>query len=231
VRTCKDQSVNGARGEVPGRADVMSETTQPSGQPRRKSLRNRVGSPSSVYEQAIDRALLSPVRVASAAEGKALLASDDRSEAVADRVQRAVVFAVPVLRIVAKGARFTRVPWVLVTSTAVSIGTVVHAGVRELQVLGSLLAHRIEAATARPADPALVKKLAVELYLTPKKQPDLSDRRLRLRRCIRRWLVRGAFGRGTGKAAHNALDAAERLDVDPLVARWAELGGTSSPGS
>jgi len=69
-----------------------------------------------------------------------------------------------------------------------------------------------------------VKKLTVELYLAPKRVPDLSDRRLRLHRLLRRWVFRGAIGRKTGKAATKALKAAERLDVGPLITRWAELG-------
>jgi hypothetical protein len=104
-----------------------------------------------------------------------------------------------------------------------------------VQVLGSLVAHRVEEATGQPADAALVKKLTVELYLAPDSAPDLSDRRLRLGRLMTRWLFRGAFGRDTGKAATKALDATERLDVPTLVTRWAEHGisaqPTAAPGS
>ena len=112
----------------------------------------------------------------------------------------------------------------LLGTTAVSTGLTVRTGAREVQVLGSLLAHRIEETTGQPADPALVKKLTVELYLAPKRAPELSDRRLRLHRLVKRWVFRGAIGRKTGKAATKALEAAERLDVGPLIARWSELG-------
>ena len=183
---------------------------------------------SALYERAIDRMLTASERVMSAAEGKALLASKEGTEAVAGHLQRVVVLAAPVVRTVAKGARFTRVPWVLLGTTAVSTGLTLNTGVREVQVLGSLLAHRIEETTGQPADPGLVKKLTVELYLAPKRVPELSDRRLRLHRLIKRWLLRGVFGRKTGKAATKALEAAERLDVGPLIARWAELGTPSS---
>ena len=141
------------------------------------------------------------------------------------------MLAAPVVRTVARGARFTRVPWVLLGTTAVSTGLTLHTGVREVQVLGALLAHRIEEATGQPADPALVKKLTVELYLAPKRVPELSDSRLRLHRLIRRWFFRGAIGRKTGKAATKALEAAERLDVGLLIARWAELGTPSLPSA
>jgi len=78
-------------------------------------------------------------------------------------------------------------------------------------VLAAFLAHRLEEASGESADPALVKKLAVELYLEPKRAPDLENGRLRLRRLTRRWFVRGAFGRGTEKHARRALDAAGNL--------------------
>ena len=93
------------------------------------------------------------------------------------------------------------------------------AGVREVRVLGSLVAHRLELATGRPADPALVKQLTLELYLSPRRTPSL-DGGLPLGRLVRRWLFRGAIGKDTRRAADKALDAAERLDVVTLESRW-----------
>jgi hypothetical protein len=179
-----------------------------------------VDAVASLYDHALDRVLVSPVRVTSAAEGRRRLAEDDDTEALADNVQRVVVVATPVVRTFVRSARLTRVPWVLVASSATSIAVSVRAGVREVQVLGSLVAHRIERETGLPADPALVKKLTVELYLAPKKAPDLRDRRLRIPRLVRRWVVSGALGLGTSKAAPRALDAAERLDVQAALRRW-----------
>src|SRR3954469_11871189 len=171
-------------------------------------------------DHAIDRVLLTGARVSSAAEGKRLLAGEAEIEARSDKIQRVVVAAVPVVRVVARGARFTRVPWVMVASSAVSIGVAVRVGVRELQVLASLVAHRLEQGGDAPADPALVKKLAVDLYLSPKHAPDLADDRLRLIRLSRKWVLSGAFSRNTSKQAAKALDAAERLDAAALAARW-----------
>jgi hypothetical protein len=165
--------------------------------------------------------LTSSERVTSAEEARALLSASESSEAVADRLQKLVVLTVPALRMAARGARFTKIPWVVLGSTVFTTGLTYRTGLREVQVLGSLIAHRIEEATGQPADPALVKKLAVELYLAPRKRPDLSDRRLRLRRLMRRWMFRGALGRETGKAATKALDAADRLDVRWAIDRWA----------
>ena len=172
---------------------------------------------SSLYENAIDRLLLTPERVRSAAEGKKLLAGDDETEVMADQVQRVVVLAVPVVRTLARGARFTRVPWVLVATTAFSIASTLRAGVREVQVIGSLIAHRLEQETGKPAPPRLVKRLALELYLTPRRTPSTTDSPLPLRRLLQRWLFKGAFGRDTRRAASKALDAAERLDVSSYV--------------
>jgi hypothetical protein len=166
----------------------------------------------------IDRVLLSDERVTSATEAKRLLAGQAETEAVADKVQRVVTLAVPVVRVLARGARFTRVPWVMIASSSVSIAMAVRAGVRELQLLSSLVAFRLEQSGER-ADPALVKKLAIDLYLHPKRAPDLDDDKLRLVRLTRKWVVGGALGRKTSKRATRAFEAAERLDAGTLALR------------
>ena len=177
-----------------------------------------VRAAANLLDDLVDRLLRSDERVTSAAYGKLLIAADDDMEDVADRVQRFVAVATPAVRILARGARFTRVPWVLVASTAVSLTTTVRAGVREVRVLGSLVAYRLEQATGKPADPALVKKLAVELYLAPKREPVVATLDLPLARLARKWLLRGVVGRDTRKSAEKALDAAERLDLDRVLA-------------
>ena len=169
---------------------------------------------------AVARVLLSDDRVTSAAEGRQRLAGQEGSEELADKVQRVVVLATPVVRMAARGAKFTRVPWAMVASSSVSVGIAVRTGVREIQVLSSLVAHRIEEATGAPADPRLVEKVAIDLYLAPKRKPDLTDDRLRLVRLTRKWVLLGAFGRSTSKRAGKALDAAEGLDGGDLAARW-----------
>jgi hypothetical protein len=134
---------------------------------------------------AVDRVLLSDDRVTSAADGERRLSGQTGTEELADKVQRVVVLATPVVRIAARGAKFTRLPWALVASSSVSVGIAVRTGVREIQVLSSLVAYRIEEATGAPADPRLVEKVAVDLYLDPKRKPDLTDDRLRLVRLTR----------------------------------------------
>jgi len=171
-----------------------------------------------LLDDLVDRLLRSDERVTSAAQGKLLLTADDGMEDVANRVQSFVAVATPAVRILARGARFTRVPWVLVASTAVSTTTTVIAGVREVRVIGSLLAYRLEQATGAPADPALVKKLAVELYLAPKREPSGATLDLPLAQLARKWLLRGVFGRDNRKTAEKALSAAEQLDLGRVLA-------------
>jgi hypothetical protein len=174
----------------------------------------------SLADTAVDRVLLSEKRVTSAAEGKRLLAGAPDTEAMADKIQRVVVLATPVVRALARGAKFTRLPWVMIASSSVTVGLTVRTGVRELQVLASLVAHRLEQATGTPSDPRLVEKIAIDLYLNPKRVPDPTDNRLRVVRLTRKWLLLGAFGRKTSKRAAKALDAAEKLDAKEIASRW-----------
>jgi hypothetical protein len=179
-----------------------------------------VSAAGTLLDDLLDRLLHTDERVTTAAQGKRLIAADDGMEDVTDRVQRFVAIAIPAVRVLARGARFTRVPWVLVASTAVSLTTTLRAGVRELRVLGSLLAHRLEQASGAPPDPALVTKLAVELYLAPTRRPDVARLDLPLAQLARKWLLRGIFGRDTRRAAERALDAAEQLDLDRVLETW-----------
>jgi hypothetical protein len=183
-----------------------------------------------LVKAAVDRVLLSDDRVTSAADGKRRLAGQTETEELADKVQRVVVLATPIVRTLGRGAKFTRLPWAMLASSSVSVAIAVRAGVREIQVLSSLVAYRIEQATGRPADPRLVEKVAVDLYLDPKRKPDLTDDRLRLVRLTRKWVLLGAFGRTTSKRAGKALEAAEKLDGSDLDARWSVLRDAVVPG-
>jgi hypothetical protein len=172
-----------------------------------------------VVQQAFERLLSSEIRVTSAADAKRLLADNEDTEELTDAIQRFVAIATPVVRIALRGARFTRVPWVLVASSAISIGVTVRNGVRELQAIAALLAYRFEQATGAPPDPALLQKLTLELYLRPRRTPDMSDFGLPLAQLARRWIVSGAFGRNTRRKTERALDAAERLDLASIAGR------------
>jgi hypothetical protein len=183
---------------------------------------------SDLLNRAIDQVLLADERVASAAEARQLLKRDEQAEALAGDIQRVVALAVPVVRRLARGARVMKVPWVFVASTTLSMGIAVRSGVNEIQALSSLIAHQLEQATGEPADPALVKKLAVDIYLHPRRTPKLDDDRLRIVRLTRKWLLGGAFGRKTQRRASRALDAAERIDAAALASEWNSARETRS---
>ena len=74
-------------------------------------------------------------------------------------------------------------------------------------------------------DPALVKKVAVDLYLHPKRKLRPADDKLHVVRLTRKWLLGGIFGRKTEKRAKRALAAAERLDAALLAASWKAVRG------
>jgi hypothetical protein len=186
----------------------------------RRASGTLVRAVSDLVGKAVDHVLLGDERVGSAAEARQLLRQDEQVDAVAGEIQRVVALAVPVLVRLARGARLTRVPWVLVASGTLSIGIAVRRGVKEIQALSSLIAHRLEQATGAPADPALVKKLAVDLYLHPRRTPNLNNDRLRIVRLTRKWLLGGAFGRKTERRASRAFETAERIDAAALAAEW-----------
>jgi hypothetical protein len=198
------------------------------GSSARKSSDALVAAVGALADQAIDRVLRGDERVTSAAEGKRLLAGNADTEALTDNIQRVITLAVPVVRVLARGARFTRVPWVMIASSALSIGVTVRTGARELQVISALIAHRFEQAGA-PDDPALVKKLTIDLYLNPKRTPDLVDDRLRLVRLTRKWVLTGALGRKTSRRAARALDAAEKLDTGAITKQWVLTKRSAKP--
>jgi hypothetical protein len=187
-----------------------------------------------VIHQAFERLLSSDVHVTTAAEGKRLLAEDDDMEQMTDAIQRFVAIATPVVRIALRGARLTRIPWVLVASSSTSIGVTVRTGVRELQVLAALLTYRFEEEIGAQPDAALLQKLTLELYLSPRRTPNVSDVSLPLARLARRWIVSGVLGRDTRGKANKALDAAERLDLTTLrvaITRgtWPQLSTNAGP--
>ena len=173
--------------------------------------------------RAVDQVLLGDARVGSAAEGERLLEDSEQNEALTDDIQRVIVLSLPVIRSLASGAKLDKLPWVILATSALSVGVAVRNGVREIQVISSLLAHRIEEETGAPADPDLVKKLAVDLYLHPKRRLELRDDKLLLFRLSRKWALGGVFGRKTEKRAARALTAAEQVDAKALAARWAEI--------
>jgi hypothetical protein len=194
----------------------------------------------SLYDRAIDAVLGRDDRPVTASQAKKLLkggATDQRE--VADQIQTIAMVATPVIRrlaIVRKIPGVKRVPLVLTATTTAAVAARLRAGVREVQVIGSYLASRIEAVTGRPADPALVKRAAVELYIKPERAPTLDARRIPLTGLARMWLVRGFLGRDSTKKATKAIDAVDRLDVHGLLHDWSmrhaaiDVGEAPAPG-
>src|SRR5215831_604238 len=72
----------------------------------RKAVAALVAAVGELADSAIDRVLLTDERVTSAEQAKRLLAGEADTEALADKIQRVVVLAVPVVRMLARGARF-----------------------------------------------------------------------------------------------------------------------------
>jgi hypothetical protein len=177
----------------------------------------------SLYDMAIDRVLARPYRVATADEARGLLEDPESIDvsAVADQIQQVAIIAIPVVRRIGaltKVPGVKKVPWVLSIVTVANLTRAVRQGVREVQVVGSYLASRIEATTGRPPDPDLVKHLTVQLYLSPSRRPSPQEGRVPAARLLRRWLTYGLVGRTTNKTAVRAVDAVERLDVPALLA-------------
>src|SRR4026209_1767614 len=75
-----------------------------------------------VVLQAFERLLSSDTAVTTAIEARRLLADHEDTEELTDAIQRFVAVATPVVRVALRGARFTRIPWVLVASSPVPIG-------------------------------------------------------------------------------------------------------------
>ena len=186
----------------------------------RRASRALVRAVSDLVSTAVDQVLLGDVRLGSASEARQLLKRDEQADALAGEIQRVVALGLPLLRWLARGARVMKVPWLFVASTTLSIGIAVRSGIKEIQALSSLIAHRLEQATGAPADPALVKKLAVDLYLHPRRTPNLNNERPRIVRLTRKWLLGGAFGRKTQRRASRAFEAAEQIDAAALAAEW-----------
>lgn len=210
-------------GKLSGYASAATSAGRSAGATTLKSGTALVEAVERLVDAAVSRVLLTDDRVTSAADGRLRLSAKQGTEELADKVQRVVVLATPFVRVAARGAKFTRLPWAMIASTSFSVGVAVRTGVREIQVLSSLVAFRIEQATGAPADPQLVEKIAVDLYLHPRRKLDLADDRLRLVRLTRKWLLLGAFGRTTSKRADKALEAAEKLDGGELATRWDAL--------
>jgi hypothetical protein len=185
--------------------------------------RAAVSAATSLYDRVIDRVLARPYVVTTADQARAVLDDPDAIDvsAFADQIQQVALVAMPIVRRlgrVRKVPGVKKVPWVFSVVTITNLTRAVRQGVREVQVVGSYLAARIQATTGAPPDPELVKRLTVQLYLSPKRKLDPSvDERVPARKLLQRWLFNGLLGRTSNKAAVRAIGAVERLDIASIV--------------
>jgi len=177
----------------------------------------------SLYDRAIDRVLARPYEVTTADEARAVLDNPDAIDvsAFADQIQQVALVAMPLVRRVGRLRRVPgvkKVPWVFSIVTITNLTRSIRQGVREVQIIGSYLAARIEHTTGAPPDPDLVKRLTVQLYLSPTRKADPTvPESVEARKLLQRWLFNGILGRTSNKAAVRAIASVERMDVAAVV--------------
>jgi hypothetical protein len=189
------------------------------------AMRGLLGAVTGLYDRAVDSMLATPHAVPTAHEALRLLEERHRdSQHLGDQIGKVAVLAVPVVRKLQSAQRLTRLPgvrrlpWLASATTVAATAAALTRGVHDIQVLGSFVATRLESA-GRPVDPELVKRVTVQLYLSPS-SPVRLDQRVGPARLLRRWLVRGALGRDSKRAAAKAVSAVSRMDVHGLSAAW-----------
>jgi hypothetical protein len=176
------------------------------------------------YDRAIDAVLLRPREISTAEEALAALRADAswNADALTGQIQKTALVVTPLLRrfrMVGKAPGVRRVPTIAVVTTVATVSTQLWAGIKEVQVLAALIATRLRQ-EGLPADPPLVKRLAIELYTKPDQTPTLESVRTSINGVLARWAFAGVFGRDTSKRARKAFVAAERLDLREVVAKW-----------
>jgi hypothetical protein len=204
----------------------MSRRTEASsGDDARPTLfRSAVAAVGDLYDRAVDSVLIRPHDIATADEAVALARSDFawNADALTDQVRKVALVVLPLLRrtgMVARAPGLRRVPSIAVATTVAAVSTQLWSGVKELQILAALIATRLRRA-GYDADAPLVKRLAIELYTHPERQPTLASVPSSITRVMARWTVAGVFGRNTSSRARKAFVAAEELDLDAVMSQW-----------
>jgi hypothetical protein len=177
-----------------------------------------------LYDRAVDSVLIRPHDIGTANEALALAHSDFawNADALTDQVRKVAMIVLPLLRrtgMIARAPGLRRVPSIALATTFAAVSTQLWSGVKELQILAALVATRLRRA-GYEADPPLVKRLTIELYTHPDRQPTLISVPSSITRVLARWTVAGVFGRNTSSRAEQAFIAAERLDLDAVMAQW-----------
>jgi hypothetical protein len=204
----------------------MSRRTDrfPESATRPSLFRSAVLALGDLYDRAIDSVLIRPHDIGTADEAVALAHSDFawNADALNDQVRKVALVVLPLLRrtgLVARAPGLRRVPSIALATTFAAVSTQLWAGVKELQILAALVATRLRRA-GYEADAPLVKRLAIELYTHPERQPTLMSVPSSVTRVMARWTVAGVFGRNTSSRALKAFVAAEELDLDAVMSQW-----------
>ena len=177
-----------------------------------------------LYDRAVDSVLIRPHDIGTADEAVALAKSDFawNADALTDQVRKVALVILPVLRrtgMIARAPGLRRVPSIAVATTVAAVSTQLWSGVKELQILAALVATRLRRA-GYEADAPLVKRLAIELYTHPERQPTLMSVPTSITKVLARWTMAGVFGRNTSTRARKSFVAAEELDLDAVMAQW-----------
>jgi len=192
-----------------------------------QQLKTATQAVGALYDRAIDAVLLKPRTIRTAEEALEVLRNDAswNADGMASQIQKTALVVTPLLRrfrVVRKAPGIRRIPYIAVATTLATVSTQLWAGIREVQVLAAFLETRLMEA-GLPADAPLVKRLAIELYTHPDRTPTLESVSTSIRGLVSRWAFAGVFGRDTSKRARKAFSAAERLDLDEVVAAWTPL--------
>jgi len=197
---------------VKGRTDIVGQSI--------------AGGVARLYDRAMDAILATPHDVHTRDEAMEMLKGDAESEAVASQVQKLALVLTPIVRrfaVTKKVPGLRRVPAAAIVISTASVAAALRDGVRDVQVVGSYLAGRIELETGRAADPRLVKKATADLYVHPGRPVRITDRKVHAAGLLRVWLTRGFLGWDLSKPATKAIDAVARCDVDRIVREWEAL--------
>jgi hypothetical protein len=211
------------------RTDRSSELASPS------LFRSAVLALGDLYDRAVDSVLIRPHDIGTADEAMALAHSDFawNADALTDQVRKVALVVLPLLRrtgVIARAPGLRRVPSIALATTFAAVSTQLWSGVKELQILAALVATRLRRA-GYEADAPLVKRLTIELYTHPEREPTLMSVPSSITRVLLRWTVAGVFGRNTANRAHKAFVAAEQLDLDAVMAQWQNPRLDRSPTS
>ncbi|MFN3257777.1 MAG: hypothetical protein ACE37B_19015 [Ilumatobacter sp.] len=211
----------------------MSRRNEPSAVSRNVSkagpalARSAASGLAALYDRAVDSVLIRPHEIGSAQEAVEFSETDNawNADALTDQVRKVAVTLLPMLKragVLSRTPGLRRVPSVAVASTVGAVSTQLWSGVKDLQILSALVATRLRRA-GYDADPPLIKRLAIELYTYPDRQPTLDSVPASATAVLAKWMIAGAIGRNASKQAHKAFVAAERLDIHALMSRWPDL--------